>query len=357
MGFFFRKRIKLFDGVSLNLSKSGVGFSYGVKGFRIAHRPDGHSQLNAGRYGLYYRKSLSHKKKDSNDNVQTDISMNDIKLLYKLALYPFGFVLLYLLFCAIASYSQTKVIIGCIIAYFIGLLITPVIIALTMADDDEGSSDLDDFYMSYLHKLNDIKGDYTHFIFPDDEYNIMPRKDLKFEVDEEKIVELKNIIDKMGDSFILHAPVSHSELQYGLLDSNLFGCTVPFVNLCDRKYKLCFLDNSIVLYNNENIYQIPYCKLSIYFNKTSALMLKPPEYANIVSTTYEHVNKDGSPNKRYKDNEIVYEINAYVITIKDEPENVVIPLAFFDEKSTTELYNSLLKLMEDSIERETQKFN
>lgn len=352
MGFFFRKRIKLFDGVSLNLSKSGIGFSYGIKGFRIANRPDGNVQLNAGKHGLYYRKSLNSKKREVNESVNTDISANDIKLLYKLALYPFGFVLLYMFLGAIANFSQSKIIIGCIVSYIVGLLITPFIIAMTMPDEEENSSDLDDFYMSYLHKLNEVKGNYTHFIFPDDEYIIQPQKGLKIEVNEEKLIELKEIIDKMGDSYILHAPVSHSELQYGLLDSNLFDCTVPFINLCDRKYKLCFLDKSVVLYNNENIYQIPYSRLSLLFKKTTALMIKPPEYANIVGTTYEHVNKDGSPNKRYKDNEIVNEIDAFVLTIKDEPENVIIPLAFFDEVSATDLYNSLLKLMENSIDTE-----
>ena len=61
MGFFLRKRIKLSKGVSLNLSKSGIGISYGVKGFRIAQKPNGQTQLNAGRYGLYYRKNLNTK--------------------------------------------------------------------------------------------------------------------------------------------------------------------------------------------------------------------------------------------------------------------------------------------------------
>jgi S-DNA-T family DNA segregation ATPase FtsK/SpoIIIE len=57
MGFFLRKSIK-FGPFRINLSKSGIGVSGGVKGARISARPRG-GQLNLGRKGLYYRKQLS----------------------------------------------------------------------------------------------------------------------------------------------------------------------------------------------------------------------------------------------------------------------------------------------------------
>lgn len=41
MGFRFRKSIKLMPGVRLNFSKSGVGVSAGVRGFRVTQRADG----------------------------------------------------------------------------------------------------------------------------------------------------------------------------------------------------------------------------------------------------------------------------------------------------------------------------
>ena len=58
MGFYLRKRIKVAPGLNVNLSKSGVGVSAGVKGFRVSKGPRG-TQLNAGRYGVYYRKQLA----------------------------------------------------------------------------------------------------------------------------------------------------------------------------------------------------------------------------------------------------------------------------------------------------------
>ena len=45
----------------LNLSKSGVGVSTGVKGLSVSVGPRG-AYLNAGTKGVYYRKRLSPKK-------------------------------------------------------------------------------------------------------------------------------------------------------------------------------------------------------------------------------------------------------------------------------------------------------
>ena len=44
MGLRFRKSIRIFPGVRINLSKTGIGASVGFKGFRITKRADGKVQ-------------------------------------------------------------------------------------------------------------------------------------------------------------------------------------------------------------------------------------------------------------------------------------------------------------------------
>ena len=73
MGFFIRKSKNL-GLLKLNLSKSGLGFSFGVKGCRLSFNKKD-IQLNAGRGGLYYRKSISRNKLDKakkSDQVQNE---------------------------------------------------------------------------------------------------------------------------------------------------------------------------------------------------------------------------------------------------------------------------------------------
>jgi S-DNA-T family DNA segregation ATPase FtsK/SpoIIIE len=59
MGFFLRKSIK-FGPFRINLSKSGIGVSGGIKGARISTSPRG-TQLNLGRKGVYYRKQFNSR--------------------------------------------------------------------------------------------------------------------------------------------------------------------------------------------------------------------------------------------------------------------------------------------------------
>jgi len=56
MGWYLRKALNL-GLIRINLSKSGLGISAGVKGLRVGAGPRG-KYLHAGREGLYYRTSL-----------------------------------------------------------------------------------------------------------------------------------------------------------------------------------------------------------------------------------------------------------------------------------------------------------
>jgi hypothetical protein len=58
MPFYLRKSVKA-GPFRFNFSKSGVGLSVGVKGLRVGTGPRGH-YIHAGRGGLYYRASLGH---------------------------------------------------------------------------------------------------------------------------------------------------------------------------------------------------------------------------------------------------------------------------------------------------------
>ena len=58
MGFYIRKSLS-FGPLRLNLSRSGLGASFGVTGARIGIKPSGSTYIQAGRGGLYYRQTLT----------------------------------------------------------------------------------------------------------------------------------------------------------------------------------------------------------------------------------------------------------------------------------------------------------
>src|ERR1022692_1284377 len=63
MGFYIRKSLG-FGPLRLNLSRSGLGASFGVTGARIGVGPRG-SYIHMGRDGLYYRQSLGSNYRQS----------------------------------------------------------------------------------------------------------------------------------------------------------------------------------------------------------------------------------------------------------------------------------------------------
>jgi Protein of unknown function (DUF4236) len=63
MGFYIRKSVSA-GPFRFNLSRSGVGVSVGVKGFRIGSGPRG-NYVHMGRGGLYYRASLGRPRRSS----------------------------------------------------------------------------------------------------------------------------------------------------------------------------------------------------------------------------------------------------------------------------------------------------
>jgi len=66
MGFRYRKSIRIFPGVRINLSKTGIGASVGFKGFRLTKRADGRVQktISLPGTGISYVDVSSKKKTD-----------------------------------------------------------------------------------------------------------------------------------------------------------------------------------------------------------------------------------------------------------------------------------------------------
>lgn len=317
MGFGFRKS-KSFGGVRFNLSKSGLGVSYGVKGFRISQNSK-ETTLYAGRGGVYYRKKLSTKKKQPSQNkydetqlvtpYHTYMKLNEVQGIFE---YYVHINKDYVLNDFIKNQKQIQnlknlnyalMVIGCF-APFLWLI------------------------CAYLFYIINKK-----------------QKDNIININEEKLKEVKTVFDELSNNYCLYNAFVHHRLSWGLIEvSNMFNTSLPVIILHDRDYKLCFCENSLVVYNNETVFAIPYKKIVLMFEETTALMINPPEYSNVLSITYEHTNKDGSPNKRYKYNQEIKEISAYLIQIISD-NDIFIPLTMFDKEKAFELYKTLENLM------------
>lgn len=61
MAWYIRKSLRINKLLRLNLSKSGLGFSAGVKGARVGINSQGKPYTHVGRHGLYHRKTYGRR--------------------------------------------------------------------------------------------------------------------------------------------------------------------------------------------------------------------------------------------------------------------------------------------------------
>ncbi len=67
----YLKKAFSFGPFRLNLSKSGIGLSFGITGLRIGTGPKG-PYIHAGRGGLYFRKSLKDIQENQNEIIEEE---------------------------------------------------------------------------------------------------------------------------------------------------------------------------------------------------------------------------------------------------------------------------------------------
>lgn len=96
----------------LNLSKSGLGLSFGVTGLRIGTGPNG-PYFHAGRGGLYFRKSLKETQENQGEYIAEDAETTSVEsettpvepqsLLKKIYVYAANFVVIGFIACLIIT--------------------------------------------------------------------------------------------------------------------------------------------------------------------------------------------------------------------------------------------------------------
>src|ERR1022692_2228305 len=78
MGFYIRKSLSV-GPFRFNLSKSGIGLSTGIKGFRIGTGPRG-NYVHMGRDGVYFRQTLPRMDNSGNPSEVQEVESSGIGL-------------------------------------------------------------------------------------------------------------------------------------------------------------------------------------------------------------------------------------------------------------------------------------
>ena len=141
-------------------------------------------------------------------------------------------------------------------------------------------------------------------------------------------------MDKFSDNTIIYNANSLCEIQYDKGKLNpIIKSFVPYIKIED--YKLFFIETGILFYGLDNVFLVPYEEIDYRSTNTTTWLMNPPKDLEILETSYEHVNKDGSPSKRYKINNKIYKINSWVLEIVSD-NYISLPIVFFNKSSMEE---------------------
>ena len=287
MGWRFRKSINLGGGFKINLSKSGIGYSWGIKGYRITKTASGQIRKNTSilGMGISYSENISKrndiKKQEMNESrtitigetiyynsqnldemLKNDIVLNKIKNIHILNF--------------IAN-------ILCILILFlpIGLLIKLII-------------------------------------------SIWGKIELKYEFDEyskEKYNALNNVIDIMKKNNKIWRVISsvrnrNVKYSYGATNSIArntikiskgtpwyIKSNIDIYYISDIYKKIYLTPDRIIILDGFKVFGCKYNNLEFnIFDSTYVESEIVPKDAKVIYYTWKYVNKKGGPDKRFKDN-------------------------------------------------------
>lgn len=138
MGLRFRKSINLGKGMRVNLSKSGIGWSTGVKGLRYTKRADGKTQTTASipGTGISYVKVHGDNKnssENSNDNFKehknTIVNGLDLLMVVFIILFPIIGLPMFLIRKKIKN-NPKNIVIAVIIGLYLTLIRVPLFVGV-----------------------------------------------------------------------------------------------------------------------------------------------------------------------------------------------------------------------------------
>jgi len=313
MAFYLRKSVRL-GPVRFNLSKSGVGTSSGVKGFRVGVRPNGKSYLHAGRYGLYYRQELGGGgRAPKNDNPpprETEIvhsshpdavqynsatsqeltSKSKKELISTLNESYKGFRLDYLcagffIFLSIILFKNN--ITAGIVAAIISVLATVAVAAweskrrtITITyefEDEKGES-----FKKLISGFNNLASNNNVWALVDSR-NIHGSHESKLNAGASNLI-------------------SRSDVQVGEGKPPWVNTNIDVPVMKARQQTLYMLPDGILIYDNKGVGFVEYDDVSINNSTTRFIEERPPGDAKVVDHTWKHPNKKGGPDRRFKDN-------------------------------------------------------
>jgi hypothetical protein len=315
MGIYLRKSIGV-GPLRFNLSKSGIGVSAGIKGLRLGAGPRG-NYIHMGRNGLYYRKTISTPGKGENNrpdrinetpviesyptthkpleeiesaDVSSMVDSSSMELLEELnakrkksRLWPWAFaILIILLLFLISKNVPIWLLLVCIIVGVIAVVL--VSIRDQMSKTVVMFYDFDEVLEKAYERLHEAANNLAQC---NKIWHIESQGDVidrKYHAGASKLVQRKA------------TTIQRSQPPY--VKTNIDTIAIPV-----GRQTLHLFPDRVLVYDKDGVGAVGYRDLKIDVNTSKFIESEGvPTDAIIIDRTWKYVNKQGGPDKRFKDN-------------------------------------------------------
>lgn len=302
MGYRFRKSINLGGGFKINLSKSGIGYSWGVPGMRYTKLANGRERYTYSipGTGLSYVEDASsgrHQQQQTyNDNpntvgvIEEKVSNTDfegnsgfdefIKKINEFRNIDQNIktsILILSIILFIALVNPIAIILGLLI---LGIYIiyrnNKMLISVEYDFDDENAR----YYETINNFLSTIASSKGLWLIETEYRN----------VDEKCNAGAKSLVDRLPISITKKVP-------FYLRINTECNC----LNIKDKEFY--FLPNKVLVHDRNKTIGLNFQELNFYFGENTFVEDQGAlSDSEIIGYTYRYVNKKGGPDRRYKDN-------------------------------------------------------
>lgn len=319
MGIRFRKSINLGKGFRINMSKTGPGFSWGGKGFRVTKKAGGGFRTTA--YipgtGLSYQKDFSNpltggSKKKSGKVSERVESTEDLSEKRDFGL-DFNNLestgLKDVLSEAGNTYPLRK---AGLLVFILGIILTfvnPLLVLIAIVGA----------FMYFYKKKNPVEIEYDFTGEAGKEYDLTNK--LLAGILESDKVWLVDGLKAYGEENLITArkEISIKEGLAGDLSTN-----VKTISLSAGDLTISFLPDALIINKNGENKAIDYKDMEVDLRSEIFLEEEKVADATLIKKTYLHTNKDGSPDMRYKENPLVNYVEYGVLEMKNKDMDLVI---------------------------------
>ena len=310
MGWYLRKSVSV-GPVRFNLSKSGVGTSIGVRGFRVGTKPNGTNYLHAGAGGLYYRQdfpgsggteparppapssparssqttshlSASAEQLSRGTKNALVLALNQSYGLFRLDYLVMALAVIGFLLGLGASPGVAFVILGCFIPVVAGVIWWEMKRRTIDVSYDLAGSDLDRFQALVLAMNHLALSQMVWGLF--ETRAVGPGHESKLNAGAGSLVQRGSI--KIGEG---KPPWMRTNIS------------IPVVQFAGKSFY--FLPDCLLVYDTSGVAAVEYATLQVHAGTTRFIEETTlPQDSQVVDHTWKYPNKNGGPDKRFRDN-------------------------------------------------------